>query len=196
MPAVDEDGGLHIAALDPTNMDLVYAYLPSDKAKGSPSTSDFKTCVVDSSGIVGDSLTIDVALDANNKAIPTISYYGSSCKRPKIAWLVKTDIQNPEGAVSDYFTGNWECSLIPSAKTLDFSDKNLISVGMFKDADGRIKASPNKVDSEYDNYLISGCVYYGSHWGIKYGNGTSNPVVGYAVKISSSLMHIETAQMK
>ena len=197
--AVDENGGVHIAALDPSTSDLVYAYLAADKVTN-PATSDFKACVVDSNGIVGDSLTIDVAFDgapsAGGKAIPRIGYYSSSTKRPKLAYLVKTDTVNPAGAVGDAFTGFWECTVVPSSYNLDFSDKNLINVGVFKDSNGVIKSSATTQSSQYENYLVSSESFYGSHWGIKYGNGTSNAVLGYVVKINSSLMHIETAQMR
>ena len=188
----DAKGGVHIAALDPSNSDLVYAYLPSSK-----NSTDFTTCVVDSNGIVGDSLTIDVAINSDGKAIPTIGYYSSSTKRPKMAYLAEPEKANLAGAISDYFTGVWECTVVPTEKTLDFSNANLVNLGMFKGTTGYLKNSGiNSETSVYENYLKSGEAYYGSHYGIKYGNGTSNAVLGYVVKINSSLMHIETAQMR
>lgn len=193
----DANGGVHIAALDPSNSDLVYAYLSSDKKGKTTNTSDFISCVVDSNGIVGDSLTIDVALNTEETAIPTIGYYSGSTKRPKMAYLVKPGEENLSGASSDYFTGVWECSVVPTEKTLDFSNTNLVNLGVFKGTTGYLKTSGiNTEASVYENYLKSAEAFYGAHWGIKYGNGTSNPVLGYAVKMNSSLMHIETAQMK
>ena len=116
-----------------------------------------------------------------------------------MAYLVKpeNDSENLAGAISDFFTGVWECSVVPTQKTLDFSDANLVNLGMFKGTTGYLKTSGiNSETAVYENYLKSGEAYYGSHYGIKYGNGTPNAVLGYVVKINSSLMHIETAQMK
>ena len=192
----DANGGVHIAAYDPSNFDLVYAYLPSEKAGKPTATSDFKSYVVDSSGIVGDSLTIDVAINSEGKAIPTIGYYCSSAKRPKMAYIVDTDNENSSGSITDCFTGVWECTYIPTTKSLDFTNMNLVNLGMIKDSEGNLKESATTLSSEYENFLQTKESYYGAHWGIKYGNGTNNSVLGYVVKMSSSLMHIETAQMK
>ena len=62
-------------------------------------------CVVDSAGVVGSNLTIDVALDSVGNAIPRIGYYSNSCVRPKLAYLVDTTTANPEGAVEEELGG-------------------------------------------------------------------------------------------
>ena len=76
-----------------------------------------KTCIVDSYGIVGTELNIDVALNSNKKPIPYISYYTAS--KPKIArWADTVDLTADTlgaGAVEDVFTGNWEVSYIPTS---------------------------------------------------------------------------------
>ena len=98
---VDAKGGIHIAAYDGTNCDLVYAYLSSYSA--SPST-----CVVDSSGVIGSNLTIDVALDSSENAIPRIGYYATSCIRPKLAYRVNTNSTASAGA-DDGIQQDWSC---------------------------------------------------------------------------------------
>ena len=134
--AVDAKGGIHIAAYDPSLCDLVYAYLPSYDGTA-------QTCVVDSNGVLGSNLTIDVALDENGKAIPRIGYYATSCIRPKLAYLIN-GVDSVTGTSSTY----------------------------------------NKANS-----------YSSQSYGFVYGNGTANPVMGYAVKNGSGDT-IETAQMK
>ena len=106
--AVDGNGGIHIAALDSSNSDVIYAYIEKYDEP-----NNVKTCIVDSNGIVGDNLMIDVALE-NGKAIPRISYYNSSSKKPKLAYLVDTTEENPDGAKDDLFTGKWEVTVIPT----------------------------------------------------------------------------------
>jgi len=108
--AVDAKGGIHIAAYDPANCDLVYAYL--DSYQGTP-----KTCVVDSNGVVGSNITIDVAMKGsgtNSKAVPQIGYYATSCIRPKLAYLYDTSATDITGSSEDAFTGVWECTVIPT----------------------------------------------------------------------------------
>ena len=196
---VDEAGGVHIAALDSSQSDLVYAYLPSSFGGQATSTNDFKTCIVDSNGTVGDSLTIDVAFDKDPAcggiAIPSISYYSSAAKRPKVAHLVKKSNDAPAGAISEEFTGYWESSVIPTTSTLDFSDTNRVNVGVWKDEDGILKDNPSTGDKvQSKDYLTN--YYYGVSYGIKFGNGTSNAILGYAIKKDASTTTIETAQMR
>ena len=197
--AVDEAGGVHIAALDSSQSDLVYAYLPSSFGGQATSTNDFNTCIVDSNGTVGDSLTIDVAFDkdpiSGGIAIPSISYYSSAAKRPKVAHLVKKSNDAPAGAISEEFTGYWESSVVPTTSTLDFSDTNRVNVGVWKDEDGILKDNPSTGDKvQSKDYLTN--YYYGVSYGIKFGNGTSNAILGYAIKRDASTTTIETAQMR
>ena len=180
--AVDKNGGIHIAAYDPVNLDLVYAYASSY-------SSSFTTCVVDSNGVVGSNLTLDVALE-NGKAIPFIGYYATSCIKPKYARLVGT---LGDGSVNDEVTGTWEISVVPTSSIIEMQSNqhNDINIGVWKDS-GVIKVSTTGT-SETTN-TASG--YSSDSNGQIFGNGTKNPVLGYAIKYGSSGDTIETAQMK
>ena len=187
--AVDANGGIHIAGLDSTNSDVVYAYIAKYNEP-----DKVKTCVVDSGGIVGDNLTIDVALDDEGNAIPRISYYNSSTKRPKLAYLANASTPNPDGAKEDMFTGKWECSIVPTSSKIDLSDVgNKINVGVWKDENGIVKNSTVISKIQSVDHVNN---YYSTSYGIKGGNGSANPVVGYIVKKDSTTNAIETAQMK
>lgn len=180
--AVDKNGGIHIAAYDPVNLDLVYAY-------ASGYNESFTTCVVDSNGVVGSNLTLDVALD-NGKAVPFIGYYATSCIKPKYARLVE-DLGN--GSEQEEVTGKWEISVVPTSSIIEMQSNqhNDINIGVWKNS-GAItnsttgESSTNNQSSSYSS-VSNGQIY---------GNGTKNPVLGYAIKYGSSSDTIETAQMK
>ena len=187
---VDAKGGIHIAAYDGSNTDVVYAYLSSYNA--SP-----VTCVVDSAGVVGSNLTIDVALDSEGEnAIPRISYYSNSCVKPKLAYLVNTESANPDGAVDEEFTGKWEITVVPTPKTLNMQSAlyNKINIAVWKNDSGAIKNSVEKPAGTPDNKNELNS-FQSDSYGFVYGNGTSNAVLGYAVKEGAGST-IETAQMK
>ena len=190
--AVDAKGGIHIAVLDSSNSDLVYAYIEKYDEP-----NKVKTCVVDSSGILGDNLMIDVAMNGNGddaKAIPRISYYNSSTKRPKLAYLVDTSKANPDGAEDELFTGRWECSVVPTSSKIDLSDSgNKINVGVWKDSNGVVKNS-KPITKLQSIDRVKNC--YSTSYGIVGGNGTANPILGYIIKKDSTTNTIETAQMK
>jgi hypothetical protein len=173
--AVDAGGGIHIAAYDGSNGDLKYAYLPAYNQAASKTT-----CTVDSYAIVGQNITIDVA-KSGSTYVPYIGYYALSSAKPKLAYRVSATVA--DGVTSDAFTGNWEVTLVPT------SSKNVqdtINVGVWKTSAGVIK---NSVSGTSDS---SSSIY----WGKCYGNATANPVLGYAIKESSTKGYIETAQMK
>ena len=184
--AVDANGGIHIAAYDGTNCDLVYAYLSSYSATPS-------TCVVDGSGVIGSNLTIDVALDASGNAIPRIGYYATSCIRPKLAYRVDTASAAPAGSDDEAYTGAWECSVVPTDSSVNMQSNqyNKINVGVWKSS-GVITSSTSGTSS-YTNTPNS---YSSTSYGFVYGNGTSNAVLGYTIKVNSSSDAIETAQMQ
>ena len=187
--AVDKNGGIHIAAYDPVNLDLVYAYASSYN-------SNFTTCVVDSNGVVGSNLTLDVALDGNNKAVPFIGYYATSCIKPKYARFVGSSLSGTiDGSINDEVTGKWEISVVPTSRIIEMQSNqhNDINIGVWKDdSSGAIKNSTTGT-SETTNSANS---YESTSYGQIYGNGTKNPVLGYAIKYGSSSDTIETAQMK
>ena len=186
--AVDKNGGIHIAAYDPVNLDLVYAYASSYN-------SNFTTCVVDSNGVVGSNLTLDVALE-NGKAVPFIGYYATSCIKPKYARLVG-NLSNGsfDGSINDEVTGKWEISVVPTSSIIEMQSNqhNDINIGVWKDSSGKITNPTTTGTSEISN-TSSG--YSSTSYGQIYGNGTKNPVLGYAIKYGSSSDTIETAQMK
>ncbi len=172
--AVDAAGGIHIAAYDGTNADLKYVYI--DKYTNA---ANAKSCTVDSYAIVGQNITIDVAYNGTYY-VPYIGYYALSNNRPKYAKLVTKEVSDGVGSADDY-TGVWEVSVIPTTSKT-FQDR--VNIGVWKDTSGKIKNS------------VTGTSSSSQYYGKCYGNGTANPVLGYAIKPSSSSGFIETAQMK
>ncbi|MBQ2601579.1 MAG: hypothetical protein II584_04245, partial [Treponema sp.] len=200
---------VHIVGYDGLNCDVWYAYIPSFT---SPSSK--KTCMVDSYGLIGTELNIDVALDSSGNPIPYISYYAGSCAHPKTAhWAGTTSLASATtlGSVDDeeYFTGAWEVSVIPTQSKVS---EDHINIGVWKDSNGTIiwsttdGAAPaannsnigeTKLDykevfnSKTDGTGNTGYKTGGHVWG----NGSKNPVLGYAITKGSN-GYIETAQMK
>jgi hypothetical protein len=172
--SIDNNGGIHIAATDINQANLVYAYLSSY----TDTTPD--TCVVDSYGIVGTNITIDTAKDSSGNVIPYIGYYMVSTQMPKLAYLVDTSNKAPAGVTDDVFTGKWEITIVPTSSKVP-TDR--INVGVWKDVNGTIKNSTTGTSSA--NATNGTC----------YGNGTSNPVLAYAIK-DGTIGYIETAQKK
>lgn len=193
----DKQGGAHIVAYDSLNADVLYAYIPSFDAPGNA-----KTCIVDSYGLIGTELDIDVALDDNNKPLPFISYYAGSNALPKIArWAGSSALTTASlttGAEDDMFTGAWDISLIPTSSKIGVDHVN---VGVWKNmATGKIKDSKVLVGEEWQTGLNTteqtGTSYNSSvSRGNIYGNGTKNAILGYAINEGASGF-IETAQMK
>ena len=184
---------VHIAAYDSLSGDLWYAYIPNF---ANP-TSGVKTCIVDSYGIVGTELNIDVAVK-DGIAVPYISYYAGSCARPKLAYWAKTEsIANTEdisGAIDEVFTGMWEISVIPTVSKVSVDH---INVGVWKTS-GLLNYSTNNGEAPTQNNsnigtnsFTKGTNGYGKVWG----NGSKNPVLGYAITKGSN-GYIETAQMR
>ena len=178
---IDKNGGIHIAAYNFATADLHYAYLPDYGNTGS-----FKTSVVDSEGITGSDIRLDVALSENGKPIPYISYYSASAGCAKLAYLVEPASgfdQGAAGVENGYFTGKWEVTCIPTTSRVL---KDNINVGVWKDTDGKITASTS---------APSGLPLPDKEKGTVYGNGTANPVLSYAIKDSIN-GYIEMAQKK
>ena len=61
-----------------------------------------------------------------------------------------------------------------------------------EDTNGALKASKSGTNSQPEN--VDG--YSQKAYGHVYGNGTSNPIMGYAIKSGASQNTIETAQIK
>ena len=185
---VDSNGGIHIAAYDSVYGDLKYAYLPSYSSTYDEDTMSY---TVDSYGNTGSHLVLDVGLDSNDNPVPYITYWGSSM--PKLAYMTTAVADRYNGTLSDMFTGKWEAGYIPtSSKISDLDQKylnnldNRINVALWKDRSGNITDSVYKASNANQND------------GKCYGNGTSNPVVGYSILAEGSTTddRIETAQMK
>lgn len=195
--AVDGNNGVHIAAYDPVNCDLVYAYLSAGKKGKAASTGDFSTCVVDSNGVIGSNLTIDVSLDkAGGTPTPRIGYYGTSCIRPKFAYPVGGVSGKTEaGSNEDLFTGKWECSVVPTSSNVNMQSNqyNKMNVGVWKTTDG-VASKPSKTGS--NSQISSGSGFSSTSYGYAYSNSTGNPVMGYVVKKSATEDEIQTAQMQ
>ncbi len=181
--AVDKDGGIHIAAYDPVNLDLDYAYSSGYNA------ASFESCVVDGYGVVGSNITIDVAKNAAGKNIPYIGYYATSCIKPKLAYLADTSASAPSGSDDELFTGAWEVSVVPSSSNVN---KDRINIGVWKDSSGTIKNSK----TGFSYHTNTGSSYGATCEGEFFANGTPNPLLAYAHKQSSSAGYIETAQKK
>ena len=179
---VAPDGSIHFAGYDGDSGDIRYAKLAEY------SNTSVDSCIVDSNGIVGSNLTLDVAKDESGNVVPYIGYYGSS--GPKMAYLSdlgKAQSSVVAGAVNDMFTGYWEVTEIPTQSN---AVKDRINVGVWKDADGVIKASTTGTNSHADetgNTSTDGSVY---------GNGTAYPVLGYEIRPSTDTGFMETAQMQ
>ncbi|WP_428769039.1 Ig-like domain repeat protein [Treponema sp. HNW] len=179
--AVDKAGGIHIAAFDSDTADLKYAYLSSY------SDTAFKRSTVDSYGITGTHITLDVAYTAAGtagKPVPYIGYYSASAGRSKLAYLVDTatGVSGSAQGTDDtgYFTGKWEVSVVPTASRVQ---QDNINVGIWKTSGGVIKDSTTGVS---DSNISDGKIY---------GNGTANPVLAYAIRQAMN-GYIETAQKK
>lgn len=185
---VDKDGGIHIAAYDPANLSLVYAYKSSYNASG------FTACIVDGGyGVVGSNLTLDIA-KVNNVWTPYIGYYATTCVKPKLAYKVSSATA-ASGTINDSFTGNWECAVVPTSYVIPLGSQgnNRMNVGVWKNSSTwAIKNSTTGTAS----HNHSGTGYEATCNDTVYGNGTQNPVMGYAIKINGSSTYIETAQMK
>jgi len=170
---------------------LVYAY---SSGYAVTSSSGFSTCTVDSYGITGSEITLDAALDSSGKAIPYIGYYANSCIKPKVAYKVTTSSNAPAGESDDAFTGAWEVSVLPTTSTVP---EDHINVGVWKSSGVLAKSNvfTNTTTSGSNAATNSGSSYSATNYGKIYGNGTSNPILGYEIKSGTS-GYIETAQIK
>ena len=187
----------HVVAYDRFNGDVCYAYLSDFK-----SPANAKTCVVDTYGIIGTEMNIDVVLSDDNKAIPYISYYAGSIVRPKMAYLLRPDNLTGDNLLDntklDAFTGIWEISIIPTSSMIP---EDHINIGLWK-KNGKINYSTkdgNIPNTEGTNIGVvehtPGIGETANSYGQVYGNGSENPVIGYAIT-SGVNGFIETAQMK
>ena len=192
------DGSIHIAA----NVDgsLKYAYIKNTSSINSYN-EETDSVTVDSFTITGEQINIDVGskLNAQGKyvVVPYISYYLNSAKLPAVASLVIPDDgtmdYTAQGTVKNVFTGKWEVSPVPTPSTMSGGANDKVNVGLWKKTVDEVKGvivkssdmNTKTKDSNTSDIANGDC----------YGNGTANPVLGYAIKTSSGTA-IETAQLK
>ena len=172
--AVDGNKGVHIAAYDDINQNVMYAYLSSYNGS-------VQTYVVDGSGAAGENLTLDVALSTGG-AVPFISYYSAGGHLPKFARLAKGG-EYGNGYEGSSFTGKWEIGFVPTVSNVE---QGTINVGVWKTGDGDLTES--KKD---DTKVMADAT------GVCYGNGTGNAVLGYrhTDRVTTKRGYIETAQL-
>lgn len=166
----DADGGIHISAYNKADQSLVYRYINKDR------TTMGDVVTVDSYQIVGSRTQIDVQKEGDYY-VPYISYYNPATQKTKLAYLIAGKSYSAPGVNSDdTFTGNWEVSVIPTSSDIQEDHTN---IGLWKDSEGKRRSSVGVVVNN----------------GQTSGNGTNNPVVGYATVIGIRGF-IETAQMR
>ena len=176
---VDSGGGIHIAAQDSSNQDLKYAYLSRYDAAYSEAIN---AVTVDSYSIVGTQIQIDTEKEGSN-IIPYISYYNGATLKPKMAYLVPQTTMDYTATGSDFqtemYTGKWEVTLVPTSSEVQ---DDHINIGLWKTTAGVKRTN-----------VQTGTDSIASATGYSYGNGTANPVVGYAM-VNGTQGYIETAQ--
>lgn len=187
--AIDKANGVHLAYYSASGGDLYYSYIAEPKEK-----TVTRSVMVDSYGSVGTYPMIDVAKDSENgNFIPYISFRCESnsdtTASVKIAYPVYWDkTGNVLNGVDSYdrYTGNWEVSVVPTDNTplTDYTN-----IGMNKDSSGVKKEFATGTDIS----KAWSATFAVSDSTTVYGNGTSNPVVSYAVSENGVL---EMAQKK
>lgn len=174
----DASGAVHISAYNKAEQSLVYRYITSDL------TTMKDPVTVDSYQIVGSRTQIDVQKEGDYY-VPYISYYNPATQKTKLAYLLAGKSYSAPGVKSDdTFTGNWEVSVIPTSSDIQEDHTN---IGLWKDSLGARRSSVGGTVNDYGQI--------GDNDGQTSGNGTNNPVVGYATVIGIRGF-IETAQMR
>ena len=187
--AIDKADGVHLAYYSASGGDLYYSYIANPKQK-----TVTRSVIVDSYGSVGTYPMIDVAKDSENgNFIPYISFRCESnsdtTASVKIAYPVNWgEAGNVLNGVDsdDRYTGDWEVSVVPTDNTplTDYTN-----IGMKKNPSGvkTVFATGADISQAWAaTFAVSDSTTV-------YGNGTSNPVVSYAVSENGVL---EMAQKK
>lgn len=178
----DASGAVHISAYNKADQSLVYRYINKDR------TTMGDVVTVDSYQIVGSRTQIDVQKEVHKKVdyyVPYISYYNPATQKTKLAYLLAGENYSAQGVNDDdTFTGNWEVSVIPTSSDIQEDHTN---IGLWKDSYGVRRSSVGGTVNDYGQI--------GDNDGKTSGNGTNNPVVGYATVIGIRGF-IETAQMR
>ncbi len=192
--SVDGNGGIHFAYYDNINgSDLKYAYLDSYNSSSKPTI-----VTVDSFSAVGAKCTIDVAKNSSGNWVPYIGYQLSSYLGTPLGAKVayRTDFTKTEpsnGATNDMYTGQWECSIVP---TQSIPNDDQINVGVYRNSSGVAQAfTSNSYWSTGDTapgQTITNSTLNVGNPTILHGNNTANPILGYGIDTGA----IEMAQKK
>ena len=94
----------------------------------------------------------------------------------------------------DIFTGNWEISLVPSLSTLTTNYYDKMNIGLWKWEGKIVNSNDDRFGSAVSSKTSANNTSSGTNGNI-YGNGTANPILGYAIETTSGTS-LETAQMK
>lgn len=136
--ALDSNNGIHIAAFDAGDSDLMYMYMPSYNS------STLKTVRVDQASAVGNWTRIRIKDD-----VPYIAYYNSTeagSREPiKLAYFANTELSIDTAAESaiqgvdgdNYTTGVWEYMTVPALTPPQGSDGKFKQVNLDFDSNGR-----------------------------------------------------------
>ncbi|HBB43629.1 MAG TPA: hypothetical protein DCZ74_08940, partial [Treponema sp.] len=202
---VDSQGHIHIAAY--VDGGLRYAYLDSYNSGYTEATD---SVLVDSFTITGERISIDAGIVDYTKSdgttvsvmVPYISYFNGTSRLPTVAKLVI-----PESGVMNYkaqgtgtedgddiFTGNWDVSIVPSPEKLTAMYYDKINIGLWKQ-NGKIVNSNDSGFTGSAKDKTSADNTSATDNGQIYGNGTANPILGYAIESTTGIC-LETAQMK
>lgn len=180
----DASGAVHISAYNKAEQSLVYRYITSDYITSDLTAIKDDVVTVDSYQIVGSRTQIDVQKEGSYY-VPYISYYNPATQKTKLAYLLAGENYSAQGVNDDdTFTGNWEVSVIPTSSDIQEDHTN---IGLWKDTSGVRRTSVTGTVNNYGQI--------GDNEGQTSGNGTNNPVVGYATVIGIRGF-IETAQMR
>lgn len=180
----DASGAVHISAYNKAEQSLVYRYITSDYITSDLTAIKDDVVTVDSYQIVGSRTQIDVQKEGSYY-VPYISYYNPATQKTKLAYLLAGENYSAQGVNDDNtFTGNWEVSVIPTSSDIQEDHTN---IGLWKDSYGVRRSSVVGTVNDYGQI--------GDNDGKTSGNGTNNPVVGYATVIGIRGF-IETAQMR
>ena len=103
-----------------------------------------------------------------------------------------------DGSAEDAYTGVWECVTVPTNQTVEMQSlqHNDINIGLWKDNGVIVDSTSSKYTTGTSATTNTFNSYNSDSYGQIYGNGTKNPVLGYAITWGDNSDHIETAQMK
>ena len=152
---IDSSNGIHIAAFDASDADLMYFYLSSY------SSTELRKVKVDAAGSVGHWTDIAICSDADNPTLngkPVISYYNSTetgtRESIKLAYP-KTAIGSITAGISSdgYTTGTWEYMTVPSITPPQGGDSKFQQVCLGFDTKGIPVLGYSATNLEFGKWL-------------------------------------------